>query len=475
MNQTSSTVILGSGFVGLFTALHLSQQNYSHPIILIDSRDRFTFKPLLYELLTGEMHFEQICPLITDLLAKTQVSFVQDQVESVDLRGRQISLASGKNYHYNKLVIALGSQPTYFNIAGAQENTFPFTSASEVLTLKARLEDCLQTAINIKNPEQRASMLTFAIIGAGPAGVELACTLGDLLPVWYEAMGGDYEEIRIVLVNRSNEILKGDINSRLRDTAKNFLTTRNVEVELLLDAAVTGITPTGIEYTQKEVPNFLPAMTIAWTGGTSPHTLIKQLAVSPENRHGRGQLLVSPTLQLPDFPEVFVGGDCGYIKENPQPATAQVAYQQGKAIASNLKGISEGRQPQAAVVNLRGTLMKLGIGEGVANIFERLELKGELGHLIRQGTYLELLPKPIYNLKATAEWFTDELLQRHQPKTYQKSRTPLVPGISAIFASMVISLPLIWNAAQPEQFKKQMVETGLPALIDHLTPESTQQ
>jgi len=73
---SSPTIILGGGFVGLFAALHLSQLNYPRPMILIEQRDRFTFKPLLYELLTGEMHLEQICPLYSDLLSGSKVSFV---------------------------------------------------------------------------------------------------------------------------------------------------------------------------------------------------------------------------------------------------------------------------------------------------------------------------------------------------------------------------------------------------------------
>jgi demethylphylloquinone reductase len=476
MNQNSTpTVIVGGGFVGLFTALHLSQQNYPHEIILIEKRDRFTFKPLLYELITDELHQEQICPLYVDLLAGTKVSFARDTVSSIDLHQGRVILESGQSYNYGNLVIALGSQTSYFNIVGAAENTLPFTSATEALALKNRLKDCLQTALTIKDPKERQRFLTVTIIGAGPAGVELACTLADILPVWYDAIGGDYEEIRIVLVNRSNEILKGDINSRLRQTAKKSLDDRTVTVELLLDAAVTGITPTGVEYTKDDRPDFLPATTVAWTGGTEPHPLLKTLAVSPEHRNKRGQLQATPTLQLPEFSEVFIGGDCSYVSDAPQPPTAQVAYQQGKAIAYNLKAMSAGRSTMPAEVNLRGTLMKLGIDEGVANIFNRVELKGELGHLIRQATYLELLPKPAYNLKATAEWFTDELLQRHQPKSIhpeRNGRTPLLAGMTATFASILLAVPLIWRAANPEQFQKQMVDTGIPTILDRMTQKN---
>ncbi|WP_460204258.1 hypothetical protein [Scytonema sp. NUACC21] len=84
MQQASHpTVILGGGFAGLFTALHLSHQNYSHPIILIEQRDRFSFKPLLYELLSGELHSDQVYPRYKDLLAGSRVTFVQDTVKVI--------------------------------------------------------------------------------------------------------------------------------------------------------------------------------------------------------------------------------------------------------------------------------------------------------------------------------------------------------------------------------------------------------
>ncbi len=137
MNQTPHpTIILGGGFVGLFTALHLSQQNYSRSIILVEPRERFTFKPLLYELLTAEIHSEQICPRYVDLLADSQVSWVKDTVKSINLQQRQIVLDSEKTYNYDNLVLALGSRTTYFNIPGAAENALPFTSDTEAITLK---------------------------------------------------------------------------------------------------------------------------------------------------------------------------------------------------------------------------------------------------------------------------------------------------------------------------------------------------
>ena len=119
-----------------------------------------------------------------------------------------------------------------------------------------------------------------------------------------------------------------------------------------------------------------------------------------------------PTLQLPDYPEVFAAGDSAFDPDNRQPSTAQVAYQQGSAIANNIMTLAGGKSPQPAAVSLRGTLMKLGMGESAAEIFDKVEVTGKAGHLIREATYLSMLPLPGYKIKSGAQWLTEEIFER---------------------------------------------------------------
>lgn len=455
--------------MGLFTALHLSQQNYPHPIVLIEQHDRFSFKPLLYELISGELHSDQVYPRYHELLSGSNITFVQDTVKSIDLHHQRILVASGEHYSYRNLVLALGGKTTYFNTPGADKHTFALTNGAEAIALRKHLRSRLHQAIQAKTVEERRGLLTVAIVGAGPAGIELACILADILPIWYDELGGDGNEIRVVLVNRSREILKGDINSQLRCTAQRALKQR--DVELLFDAAVTEIQSDGVQYQQRDVTHTLRAATIVWTAGTSPNPLLMELPIAAEYRDQRGRLIVKPTLQLPEFPEVFAAGDCATTREAPQPSTAQVAYQQGKAIAQNLKWQAEGKPTLPAQIHLRGTLMKLGLNEGVANLFNKVQIKGQPGHLLRQATYLELLPTPAHNARITAEWLTDELFQRHRPFTpAQLGQTPFLPGIAAIAASLILATPLAWRAAQPQQFQQSFNWSGVPALLDRITP-----
>lgn len=408
MNPTTlPTLILGGGFTGLLTALHLSHQRYKSPTILIDQEWSFIFKPLLYEFLSGEMNLQHLWPRYDYLLHNSGVAFVRDRIQAIDLQQRQVHLASGLHYTYNNLVLSLGGVAGYFGVEGAKEQTLAFRTGEDAMVLGRHLRDCLQRATQTEDPQRKRTLLTVAILGAGRSGIELAATLADLLPDWYTPLGGQATELRVVVIQRGKEILKGD-GARLRQTVQTTLKHRTAPVELLLETEVMAVSPNTVVLKSKEQIEALSAATIVWTTGTSTNPLIATLPITETNRDKQGRLKVTNTLQLPDFPEVFAGGDCT-VMENPLPPTAQVAYQQGAAIAYNLKALSEGRVLTPAQISLRGTLMKLGLDESVAELFDRYEVKGNLGHLIRQAAYIDLLPTPARNFKATAEWLSDEL------------------------------------------------------------------
>lgn len=458
-SPTYQTIILGGGFTGLFTALHLSHNHYPRSIILIDRSDRFCFKPLLYEYFSGEMEPDQVVPRYEDLLKHSGVIFVQDSVQGIDLHQRQVQLAGGDVYQYSNLVLGLGSTTGYFGVEGAQHNALPFRTREDAIALDRHLRDCLDRAVQLSDSEQRRSLLTTVVVGGGPSGVEMAATLADLLPQWYAAVGGNPQENRVVLVNHG-KLLKGDVNRTLRETAEQELQQRTISVDVITGAKVTAIHPNALQYQRNAQTETLQAGTIIWTTGTNTHPLIKSLLIPDKHRDKHGRLNVTPTLQLPDFPEVFAGGDCAvdlqssvagssdedeppehqtdqsisaeerYRDPKPLPPTAQVAYQQGYTIAYNLRAQALGYDLKPAHVNLRGTLLKLGLNNAVANLFNKVPISGEAGHLIRQGTYLELLPTPLHNFKATSEWIQEELFDQDSRLLQAATVAGVVGGIA---------------------------------------------
>ncbi|MEH2236839.1 NAD(P)/FAD-dependent oxidoreductase [Nostoc sp.] len=412
-SPVDQTVIVGGGFTGLFTALHLAHKHYPRSVILIDKNERFCFKPLLYEYFDGEMDTFQVVPRFSELLKGSGVIFVQDAVQSIDLHQREVKLASGNSYNYSNLVLALGSVTTYHQVEGAKENAFPFWTQADAIALERHLRDCFQRAVQTEDSEERRKLLTVGVVGGGSSGVEMAATLADFLPHWYEVLGGNSGEIRIVLLNHGKEILNDDINNPLRPIAEKELQKRRIPIEILTGAKVTTIHPNAIEYKHNEQIKTLATHTAIWTAGTSVHPLIKDLAISQEHRDHQGRPLVTSTMQLLDFPEVFAGGDCAGLPDNSLPPTAQVAYQQGANIAHNLKAIALGEELKPVKVNIRGTLLKLGVNHAAANLLNVFEVAGEPAHLIRQATYLTLLPTPIHDFKATTEWVDEEIFHHH--------------------------------------------------------------
>jgi NADH:ubiquinone reductase (non-electrogenic) len=343
-------------------------------------------------------------------LNNSGIEFIRDKVKVIDLQQQQVHLASGLHFRYGHLVLSLGGVASYLDVEGAQKYTLSFRTIEDVITLGRQLKDCLQRATQTTDLPQKNTLLTFAILGAGRTGVELAATLADLLPNWYTPLGGDITDIRIVIIQRGKEILKGD-SDRLRKTAQVALQQRNIPVEVMLETTVIEVRPNRVVLKRNKQIEELSAATIIWTTGTATNPLIETLSIPETSRDKKGRLKLTNTLQLNDFLEVFAGGDCT-VMEQPLPATAQVAYQQGAAIAHNLQAIAEGHSPLPVQIEMRGTLMKLGLNESVAEIFDRYEIKGNLGHLIRQAAYIELLPTRARNFKATVEWLSDELFHR---------------------------------------------------------------
>ncbi|MBW4625945.1 MAG: NAD(P)/FAD-dependent oxidoreductase [Brasilonema octagenarum HA4186-MV1] len=435
-SSTHRTIIVGAGFTGLFTALHLRHQHDLRSITLIDPQERFVFKPMLYELLTGELPEDTVCPTYKELLQGSDITFVQDKVAAINLQEKRVHLASGPDHTYSYLVLTVGSIQGYLGTEGAQENAFAFRTRENAIALEHQLRDCLQRASQTNDEAQRRALLTFVVVGAGPTGVEMAATLADLLPYWYAQLGGNIHEIRIILINHGKTILAGDVNAGLKENALHAFRTRTVPVELILGVGVKSVDANYLEYQpvdSAERKKLLTQTTI-WTAGTAVNPLIQSLKsqIRADHLDKHGLPLVSPTLQLLDFPEVFAAGDCADVQSQPLPALAQVAYQQGANIAHNLIALVRGASPSPAHVNLRGTLMKLGLNNGVANLLDKVQVTGKPGDLIRNATYLEMLPTPLHDFKATTEWLKEEIFHRyHRPKLVSEAvakQPPLSPA-----------------------------------------------
>lgn len=382
--------ILGGGFGGLYTALNLSQLSWNPAekpeIILVDRNDRFLFSPLLYELVTGELQTWEIAPPYVELLAGTGVQFQQGVVAGIDLEQRQVQLAGETTLTYDRLVLAMGGQVPLDLVPGAAEWALPFKTLQDAYRLEERLR---------RLEESAADKIRVAVVGGGYSGVELACKVADRLG----ARG------RLRLVEQSDQILRPSTDFN-REAAQRALQERGIWLDL--ETTIESIAADQMALLYKGKVDTLPVDLVLWTVGTCISPLVKDLSLQ-QNR--RGQVMVTPTLQAIDHPEVFALGDlveCQDATGQKVPPTAQVAMQQAGYVSWNLWASLTDRPLLPFRYEWLGEMMTLGI-ETATLTGMGLKLEGPIAHVIRRLAYLYRLPTLEHQLKVGLNWMAQPL------------------------------------------------------------------
>lgn len=367
----SRICILGGGFAGLYTALHLDRRFRSHrqkpKITLIDRCDRFLFTPLLYERITGELKAWEIAPSFQKLLDNTAIQFRQGTVRGVDLAQRQVNLDEGGVCTYDYLVLAVGRK-TSANLADlAVTRTYPFRTLEDA----DRLSSCLQSLENSSRPQIRV-----AIVGGGPSGVELAGKIADRL----KTRG------RVCLLSQGDRLLK-NFSIFSQQIAERSLLQRGVEIEL--NAKLKALSSEKIAFERdNRIQTFSTDITIGAIG-TQPRQWLLDLDCQHDSQ---GKLFTQPTLQLAKYPEVFALGDLADIRNGRGevvPATAQAAFQQASHTARNLQAAIEGKRLQPFRYLHLGEMLTLGINNAVVSSLG-IHLGGSIAAFIRQWVYILL-------------------------------------------------------------------------------------
>ncbi|MGR3276587.1 NAD(P)/FAD-dependent oxidoreductase [Acaryochloris marina NIES-2412] len=381
--------ILGGGFGGLYTALRLSQLPWNElkpQIYLVDQNDHFLFSPLLYELVTGELQSWEIAPPYSELLANTEVRFIQSGVKEIDIAQQQVTL-SDQSISYDRLVLALGGETPLHQVPGSAEYALPFRTVQDAY----RLEDRLRTLETSEAPKIRV-----AVVGAGPSGVELACKLADRL--------GDRGRIR--LIERNDQILKSapEFNQA---AAQKALEKRQVWTDL--ETSIESLEAKQMTLRYKDKPDTLPVDLVLWTVGTA---IAQPIQALPLSHNDLGQLLTNPTLQVQDSPNIFALGDladCRDPQGNPNPKTAQVAIQQADCVGWNLWASLTQRPLLPFHYTHLGEMLTLG-EDSAAMSGLGLQLDGPLAFMARRLIYLYRMPTLDHQFKIGFNWMFKPVL-----------------------------------------------------------------
>ena len=310
------------------------------------------------------------------------MSFLMAELDAIDLEESAVLTSRGA-VSYEYLVLALGSVTNYFGVPGAEEFAFPLKTVDQGIALRNHILQCFEFADLERDETRRRQLLTFAIVGGGPTGVEFAGALTELVR---GPIGKDYRridpkrEVRVLLLQAVPHLLPG-LPHTLQEYTLKRLGRMGVEVRL-----VSPVTRVSVDGLQLEDGTLIPARTAVWTAGVkgAPIGEKQHLPLSPERR-----VLVSPTLQVPGHPNVYVVGDLARLDQDDQrlPLTAPVAIQQATAAVKNIERQHAGSAPLPFRYRDRGTMVTIGRNEAVATPFGR-SFKGLPAWLLWLGFHL---------------------------------------------------------------------------------------
>jgi NADH dehydrogenase len=372
--------IVGGGFGGLYTALHLSRLPWRQrpEVVLLERNDRFVFSPLLYEVVTEELPEWEVAPEYMDLLRGTNVLFVQSEVTAVETDSQHLRLADGRRLNWDYLVLATGCE-TPLAVPGAREYALPFRTLADARCLHQKLTELEQS---------QREKIRVCIVGGGASGIELACKLADRL--------GERGRVRILDRNRS--LLMRGLPAN-REAAVKALDQRNVWRDL--GTQVIEVRPDEIVLDYGQGTDTLPTDLVLWTVGNRAPQLLQDLDLPKVG----DRLHIEPTLRVAGQPTVFALGD-GATDNTGQPATAQVAIQQAQYCAWNLWRAIAG-QP---LVDFRyvplGEFLSLGKGVASLTTWGNLHGAGAWADVVRRGAYLFRMPTPPHRARVGWTWLT---------------------------------------------------------------------
>jgi NADH dehydrogenase len=345
-NRRHRVVIIGSGFGGLNAAKKLGRADVD--IKLIARTTHHLFQPLLYQVATGIISEGEIAPATRVVLRRQRnVQVLLGDVTHIDLAGRFVaSELLGHTYEtpYDSLIVAAGAGQSYFGNDHFAEFAPGMKSIDDALELRGRILSAFEAAERSNDPERRAKLLTFTVVGAGPTGVEMAGQIAELAD--YTLKGAfrhiDSTRARVILLDAAPAVLP-PFGEKLGQRAAARLQKMGVEIQL--GAMVTDVDRDGI--TVKDSDGAIRRIGSAckvWSAGVSASGLGADLADQSSVELDRaGRVKVLPDLSIPGHSNVFVIGDMAAV--DGVPGVAQGAIQGAKYVANTIKGELAGADP----------------------------------------------------------------------------------------------------------------------------------
>jgi NADH dehydrogenase len=335
-------VVVGGGFGGLLATRGLRRADVE--VTLVDRHNFFLFQPLVYQVATGSLSSVEVAlPLRQALRRRRNAHVVLGTVTGFDLEGRTVrveALPNGESttLDYDVLAVAAGSSYSYFGHDEWAPHAPELKTLDGALDLRDRILSAFEAAELEQDPAERQAWLTFAVVGAGPTGVEMAGQIAelarDVLPREYRRV--DTRAAQVLLVEAGDRVLSA-FSDRLSRSAERQLV--SLGVTPVLRTTVVGIDELSVETEDREGRRKrVPARTKVWAAGVAASPLARLLAeASGAETDRNGRIVVEPDLTLPGRPDVFAFGDMAVVRGQDLHGVAPVAMQEGRHVARSIR------------------------------------------------------------------------------------------------------------------------------------------
>jgi NADH:ubiquinone reductase (H+-translocating) len=416
-------VIVGGGFAGVAAAKSL--RGCDADVTLIDRRNHHIFQPLLYQVATALLAPSEVATPIRQLaIRQKNLSVILAEVSGLADEERSVltcspGVESGR-VAFDYLILAPGMQASYFGHDEFARHAPSLKTVADAELVRAKVLSAFELAEETEDPVARRRLLTFVLVGAGPTGVELAASVAGLARATLRSSFRriDPAEGRILLIEAGKRILPSFDETLASKAAKRLA---RLGVEVVTEAKVEHIDAQGVVVTGQRIES----ATVLWTAGVAPAPILKELH-SETDRAGR--IRVSPNMEVPERPGIFVVGDAAALSQDgrPLPGVAQVAIQQGRYVGQLVRARIEGRtwarpfryfdKGNMAVVGRNFALLES----------RRLRMSGYLTWLIWGAIHLLFLPQIQSRLRVAGQWLWWWLTDQRSSLLIPETRSALI-------------------------------------------------
>jgi NADH dehydrogenase len=408
----STILLVGGGYIGMYAAMHLERRlrGRGHELVLVNPDNFMQYQPFLPEVASGLIDPRAVVVPLRGVLRRTRL--VVGEVERVDHERKvaTVRLEGGerRDLGYDVVILGAGSWPRTLPVPGLADHAVGFKNVAEAIWLRNHVLSRLDRADELTDAEARRAALSFVLVGAGFAGVELFGELEDLARAAVRRYPGlRREDMRWVLVEAGPRILP-ELDEDLAAYASERLRERGIELatETRLSSVEDGV----VRLTNGEA---FSAETVVWTAGVRPSPLPRESGFPLDER---GRVRVDAMLRIEGLDGAWAAGDVAAVPDpdsptGTSPPTAQHALRQARLLAANVAATLAGGRAEPFRYRNKGMLCSLGHYRGVANPMG-IRIRGFPAWFLHRTYHLLYMPTWGRRVRIALDWTVALLFPR---------------------------------------------------------------